>query len=111
PAERSSPYDVEEFLLPNRLTVPFDECQQQLGGLGRQRDDLLAAAEQALVFLYAGRPERVELLSLLAGHETFVRTTSELPKDTAPAAPILFAAGRSPRILPPGVAFERSVRP
>ena len=47
--ERTSPYDVEEFLLPNRLTVPFDECQQQLSGLGRQRYDLLAAAEQALV--------------------------------------------------------------
>ena len=49
--ERASPYDVEEFLLPNRVTVPFDECQQQLGGPGRQRHDLLAAAEQALVFL------------------------------------------------------------
>jgi hypothetical protein len=91
--------------------VPFDECQQQLGGLGRQRHDLLATAEQALVFLYAERPELVELLSLFHGQETFVRTTSELPKDSDPAAPILFAAGRSPRILSHGVAFDRSVRP
>ena len=71
------------------MSVPFDECQQQRIGLGRQRRDLLAAAEQALVFIYAERPELVQLLSLLHGQETFVRTTSELPKDTAPAAPIL----------------------